>query len=156
MKKYLLLIICGVIFMSAYSQNPQLPNPRINTVAKADLVITAFSFVSITPETNFSWVRISVTIKNAGNLRVGNTTLKGEGKSLVATPTTNRWVSVGPIQTVDPVNPGQSVTSEYLFKVNRELAYKRFAIRVSADAGSIVQETNERNNTSAEVIINPL
>jgi hypothetical protein len=156
MKKYLLLIICGIIFISAYSQNPQLPNPRINTVAKADLVITAINFISIKRETTFSWLRISVTIKNTGDLRTGNTTLKGESKSLVSGSLPNRWESLSPVQSVISINPGQSVTKEYLFKVSNTMAHKKFAIKVIADSGNVADESNERNNTSAELIINPL
>lgn len=159
--------ICTVIFFLitylANAQNPvlppgskpgQLPVPKVKMLSKPDLLATVINFVSLTREGDFANVKIAVTIKNAGGIRVSNTKLRGEN-AWARDGRPAGWKRMNESLNVAPIDPGKSLTAEYTFRVDGFTAAKKFAIKVFVDATGVVTEANEANNYSAILIISP-
>lgn len=160
------IIIAAGLFLavlSANAQNPvlpsgskpgQLPAPKVKMLAKPDLFVTAINFVSLTRNGDFAIVRVSVTIKNAGGLRVGETKLRGE-RAGASSGRPDGWKRMNESLNVASIDPGKSITAEYAFRIEGPITTKKFAIKVFVDATGIVTESNETNNYSANLIITP-
>src|SRR5688572_26813486 len=135
MKKVLLLHVLIMIALTGFAQNPtlpagtrpgQLPTPKPTLLKGADLQVTSISFVSITRQATVSLVRLSITIKNNGDFKAGESKIKGyEAWARDGRP--GGWKLVAETPAVGAINPGQSVTAEYVFTVNNLTADKKFA-----------------------------
>lgn len=148
---------------SSSAQNPvlppdskpgQLPAPKVKMLTKPDLFVTGISFVSLTKDGDFSNVRVSVTIKNAGGLRVGETKLRGEN-AWARDGRPVGWKRMNESLNVASIDPGKSITAEYIFRVDGFTAAKKFAVKVFVDATRLITESNETNNYSTNLIIAP-
>ncbi len=161
--KRLLFLVISALSIHSFSQTPtlppgtkpgQLPAPRLQPLPKADLLVTAISFVSMTNGSGYKLVTMSVTIKNAGGINTPVTKLKGEN-AWARDGRPDGWKRMNESIDVQPINPGSSITMECTFRVDLATASKKFAVRVITDVSGLVTESNENNNRSNHVIINP-
>ncbi len=165
MKKNILIIIFLAMFFGGYSQNPQppsgkpgkpqLPVPKIRPLAPADLTATGITFVSIVlnNDTKIYVVKVIVTTRNNGEMRSAKTQLRAYSK----TPSgAGSWTVIGDPGNVDAIDPGRSYSSVYSFKGSAlVIGGVPFDFRVKTDSGNLVTESDETNNFSATIVINP-
>lgn len=137
-----------------------------SSASRADLAVTELRVIEATrnPSTGLHKIKVSVTIKNNGDKPSIGTSLKAMIQNhvlnLVAPPNPqpkNPWYQLGDMQPVNPVPPGQSITSEHLFtEVKKIITTDRFQMGVMADAGNKLKEINETDNNSAIVNVTPV
>ncbi|HEX7846778.1 MAG TPA: CARDB domain-containing protein, partial [Chitinophagaceae bacterium] len=160
MKKMLLSSAVLLFSIMGHAQvsgqpNTQLPAPKTKSLAQADLQVTELSLVSVQKNagTKRLTIRVSVTIKNNGNMKAGTSYLKAFFK--------NAGISkaIEPPKSIRALNPGESFTEEYVFErgYSSDTGYTltTFEFWVRADFPNIVKESNEVNNGSAVINITP-
>jgi CARDB len=161
MKKLLTTMLTGVACIAALAQNPQLPAgskpgqlplPALKPLQPADLVITDISIVEAVYDINWK-VKISVTVKNQGQLIAAKTIIKAQAQK--TTPANSPWKDFGYTVAIIPLKPKESVTKEFLFIDHGNEMYKlrQFNLKLTADSRNEVTESNETNNASSVLAI---
>ena len=133
----------------------ELPTPNIQPLKPADLLVTGITFVSIIHNTATKTyvVKVIVTIRNDGQLRSAKTQLQGNYK----TPTGGgSWRVMGEAGNIPSIDPGKHYSAVYSFKESAlEVGGVHFDFRIKADSGNFVTESDETNNFSEIIIIDP-
>lgn len=134
---------------------PQLPIPKIQPLAPADLTVTGIIFVSFVHNvaTKTYIVKVIVTTRNSGGLKSAKTQLTADTK----TPSgSGSWRAMGEPGNVSGIDPGRTYSAVYSFKGNAlVIGGVPFGFRVKTDSGNFVAESNETNNFSETIVINP-
>lgn len=134
---------------------PQLPSPKLQPLAPADLLVTVITFVSIVHNaaTKTYVVKVIVTTRNNGGLKSAKTQLTAHTK----TPSgAGSWTVMGEAVNVSAIDPGKIYSAVYSFKGNAlVIGGVPFDFRVKTDSGNFVAESDETNNYSATIVINP-
>lgn len=137
---------------------------RLEVVRPADLQVTELRLLSLRYEVvtiprgdvgsgRYVIARVSVSIKNFGGLSAPGSRMVAELKGGAVGST---WtVPQGRVE-VSTVNPGQSLSTEYSFYIPSTLMEKGVVqFRVKADFSNAVRESNETNNYSAIISLDP-
>lgn len=134
--------------------NPQLPAPKnLKVVAPPDLSITEVRLISATGWSD-SWdIRLFVTIKNNGGLIAAESKVRAYVQDASGSATS--WKTFVDLPKIPAINPGQSVTTEIRYFDKAWVMHKIRSInlKLKADAGSVVTESNENNNESSTLLI---
>jgi hypothetical protein len=129
----------------------QLPVTEAAPIQKADLSIPAISLLSAKKtDDKLIVIRVSITIKNSGEVQAPITQLSGFFKI-----GGNKWKAIDDkTTTVGVVSPRDLRTNEYTFKIKAGLiGTKNFTFRVKVDGGNSVNESDELNNYSTGILI---
>ena len=79
----------------------------------------------------------------------------GKLKAWVKTAT-GSWVSFGLLANISAINPGETVTADYSFKDREKVVSSGpFDLKIQVDHGNTTRESNETNNYSTIIHINP-
>lgn len=165
MKNFISFLLFFAFSFSVNAQTPQvpsgtpgrqqLPTPNIRPLAPADLSITNLTFVSIVfnADTKTYIVKVIATIKNNGEIQ----SLKTQVQAYTKTPSgSGSWNVMGEKGNVLAIDPGKSFSSVYSFKGSAlDIGTVQFDFRLKVDPGEIVTESDETNNYSAVLVINP-
>jgi hypothetical protein len=157
MKRFIKIIFFGFTGMVAAAQSPQLPAgskpgqlplPQVKPLLPADLVITGIDVVEAVYDRNWK-VKVSVTIKNQGELIAPKTILKAQAQKII--PSNSPWKDFGYTVAVIPLRPKESATKEFLFIDHENIMYKlrQFNLKLMADIRNEASESDETNNVSA-------
>lgn len=134
---------------------PQLPTPQVQPLAPADLIITNLTFVSIVfnADTKTYVVKVIATIKNTGPVQSYKTQIQAHTK----TPSGGgSWKVMVGKENVPAINPGKTFSSVYSFKGSLlDIGSVHFDFRLKVDPGEFVTESDETNNYSSILIIDP-
>lgn len=134
---------------------PQLPIPTLKPLNPADLTVTGLTFVSFVHDaaTKTYIVKVIVTTRNNGALKSAKTQLEAYTK----TPSgTGSWAVMGEAGNVNAIDAGRVYSAVYSFKGNAlTIGGVPFDFRVKTDPGNFVVESDETNNHSETIIINP-
>ena len=160
-----LLLLCISFAIKVNTQTPQvpigepgknqLPTPKIKPLLPADLSITSLTFVSIefNAEAKTYLVKVIATIKNDGGVQSNKTQIQANTK----TPSGGgSWKVMGEKLNVPYIDAGKSFSSVYSFKGTViDIGTGRFDFRLRVDPDQFVAESDETNNYSSILIINP-
>ena len=133
---------------------PQLPIPTLQPLNPADLIVTGITFVSFVHNaaTKTYVVKVIVTTRNNGALKSARTQLSASTKTPVGA---GSWTVMG-TGNVNAIDPGRTYSAVYSFKGNAlTIGVVPFDFRVKTDSGNLVVESDETNNHSATIVINP-
>ena len=140
---------------SGNPRQPQLPIPTLQPLNPADLIVTGITFVSFVHNaaTKTYVVKVIVTTRNNGALKSGKTQLS----ATIQTPVgAGSWKVMGAVGNVNAIDPGRTYSAVYSFKGNAlTIGVVPFDFRVKTDSGNLVVESDETNNHSATIVINP-
>lgn len=66
----------------------------------------------------------------------------------------SKWTKVDQLTAFPAIKPGETVTQKIIFKIPYAvIAPMYFELKVMADAGNSVKESNEQNNSSVGILI---
>jgi|CXWL01.1.fsa_nt_gi hypothetical protein len=134
---------------------PQLPTPELKPLQPADLTVSGITFVSIVHNTDTKTylVKVIVATRNTGELKSVKTRLQAFTK----TPSgAGSWTVMGEAGNVNAIDPGRTYSAVYSFKGSSlTIGGVPFDFRVRTDSGNFVTESDEINNYSSAIIINP-
>lgn len=134
---------------------PQLPTPKLKPLQPADLTVSGITFVSIVhnPDTKTYLVKVIVTTRNNGQLK----SVKTQLAAFTKTPSGGgSWTVMGEAGNVNAIDPGRTYSAVYSFKGSSlTIGGVPFDFRVRTDSGNFVTESDETNNYSSAIIINP-
>lgn len=134
---------------------PQLPTPKLKPLQPADLTVSGITFVSIVhnTETKTYLVKVIVTTRNTGELK----SVKTQLQAFTKTPSgAGSWAMIGEAGNVSAIDPGRTYSAVYTFKGSSlTIGGVPFDFRVRTDSGNFVTESDETNNYSSAIIINP-
>ena len=157
---FLISVRCSSQILSGTNPATQLPAPKVKLVTPADLQVTSISLVSCTKDAASKRliISVSVTVKNNGQLKAESSKLQACFQtSSAASGIISR--AIDGLVTVAAVNPGSSVTAEYVFRrpFSGDAGFNlvTFDFWVKADAGNAVRESDETNNSSSTIRITP-
>lgn len=158
MKQSVILLFAFLASFSAWAQSlpgkPQTkPLPKdLHVLRPADLVVTDLSLVEVTFDGNKKgWrVRVSVTVKNNGELLAGKTMLKASAQL-----TGRSWSDFGTPVEIYPIRPGESSTKEFTFLDNNRVigSASPFSFKVTVDPRNAIPESSETNNISSVISV---
>ena len=134
---------------------PQLPIPKLKPLKPADLTVTGITFVSFVHNAAAKTyvVKIIVTTRNNGELKSAKTQLSASTKTPVGA---GSWTVMGEAGNVNAIDPGRTYSAVYSFKANAlTIGGVSFDFRVKTDSGNFVVESDETNNHSETIVINP-
>ena len=165
MKTFSLFAFVFFSALQTFAQTPQrpsgqpgkvaLPTPKIQPIKPADLLVTTISFVSIVnnADTKTYTIRVTATIRNNGGLQSAKTQLE----AYTRTPSGGTsWKEISTLVNIPAINPGQTFSSTFSFKGSQlTIGAVPFDFKVKADAANLVSESEETNNFSASIVINP-
>ncbi len=165
MKKNILSIIGLVIFMTANGQTPQIPSgtpgqpqlpiPKVKPLAPVDLSISGITFVSCVhnASTKTYLVKVIVTTRNNGGIKSAKTILDAYSKTPAGG---GSWTVVGEGGNVSAIDPGGVYSAVYSFKGSAlTMGGVPFDFRVKTDSRNLLTESDETNNFSATLVVNP-
>lgn len=133
----------------------QLPTPKVKPLAPADLIITNLTFVSIVFNADVKTyvVKVIASIKNEGEVPANKTQVQAFTKNASSS---GNWKVMGEKLNVPYIEAGKSFSSVYTFKGSLlDIGTGRFDFRLKVDPGEIVMESDEFNNYSDIIIIDP-
>ena len=163
MKIVISLFVSLIFSLQINAQTPQVPSgkpgqlpvPKLQPLAPADLIVSGFTFVScvFNSDTKTYLVKAIVTTRNNGGLKSDKTMLQAYSKTPVGG---GAWTVVGEGGNVPSIDPGHTYSAVYSFKGSAiTLGGVPFDCRVKTDSGNFVTESNETNNFSSTLVVNP-
>jgi hypothetical protein len=165
MKILLLIAFIFSAVISGFGQTPQLPsnppNPnqrdidpkKLRLLKPADLQVTAVSVTGFlhSASSGAYTFTLSISTKNFGDARTNAVKLRAWVKTATGT-----WKAFGGLITLTAINGGQTISGEYSFKdLEKLVSSGPFDVKVQADHGNYTTESNETNNYSTIIRINP-
>lgn len=128
---------------------------QANVLPAADLVITEISFVSlyfdVTSKTYL--VKVVAVIRNNGKFASGKTQLEAQTKPSEGS---GSWKVMGNNVNIPAISSGSNYKSEFSFKGSILLVgTATFDFRLKVDPRTVVAESDETNNFSKSIVINP-
>lgn len=159
MKAKFLTAALLLFYTVSFAQNtkpvtrPGLPTPtNLRMLTPADLEVVKLQLIAAEKNNSekLSYVTVTISIKNSGQIAAPTTKVNAFVKKQEA----SKWTKVDQLTAFPAIKPGETVTQKIIFKIPYAvIAPMYFELKVMADAGNSVKESNEQNNSSVGILI---
>ena len=150
MRNYITLSILFLLFTLALSAQTNLEKKPVKL---PDLAVASIRFIATTKNYDLKVyiVKVQLQIKNTGNADAPASILVG---FINTTNGINGWQELGKTNTLPIIKAGGQIDQEFMFQVPFSLEREAgSAFRVKVDGTNGVKELEEKNNTTAGILI---